>query len=795
MISTDTYPKIMILHTITLNYRSFLRSKTTFFINLIGLSTALASTLLIYLWIQDELSFDKFHEKDDRLYQVMENIGNNHGIVTRDATPFGMAEFLIETLPEVEQAATVTPMAWFPKFIIDDKGRRLKNEGKFAGINFFNIFSYPLLYGDSDQVLRNKYSIVISENLAAKLYGSADRALGQVISWELSHLKQQCTVSGVFKDIPPNSSEQFELVLPIDLLGEIMGFDPRKIGPIGPATFLILREGADPDRFNAKLSRLMAGKTGGKAADFIIVPYSKKYLYGKFENGVQVETRMRYVKLFGLLALVILCIACINFMNLATAKASRRMKEIGIKKVVGASRKSLILQCMGESILMSIMALIIALLMANLLLPQFNQMTGKLLVFGFASTDLMVYGATAIVTGILAGSYPALYLSSFRPVRVLKGYVSGSFAELMARQGLVIFQFAISIIAIVGVLVIYQQMVYVQTTNLGYTKENLIYFELEGRVAEDHEAFLSEVQKIPGVINASAMVGNIVGTVGHGMQIKFNNKVIQFHWLGIGYEMIETLGIEMESGRAFSRRFNDSARIIFNQAAIDAMEISDPIGKLIPFGDDQVEIIGVTKNFHLRSLHEAITPLALRLEPDIFWNIFVRLEEGRQDQTLRNLQILYKTFNPGFPLDYRFVDQTYESQYASENRVASLSVWFAGLAIIVSCLGLFGLAAYSAERRTKEVGIRKVLGSTAAAIVLLLCKDFIRLVLVAVVISIPVSYYLLNEWLNSFAYSINLEWWVFVMAALLSLLIALVTTGSHAVRASWINPAQCLRSE
>ena len=785
----------MILHTLTLNYRSFLRSKTTFFINLIGLSTALGSTLLIYLWIQDEVNFDKFHEKDDRLFQVMENIRNSEGIVTRDATPFGMAELLLETLPEVEHAATVTPMAWFPKFIIDDNGSRLKNEGKFAGKNFFNIFSYPLLYGDKEKVLRGKYSIAISENLASKLYGSSDRALGQIISWELSRLKQQCTVTGVFKDIPRNSSEQFELVLPIELLGEIMGFNPGEIGPTGPATFVVLKEGANPDAFNAKISSLMARKTGVEGADFIVAPYSKKYLYGKFENGVQVETRMRYVKLFALLALVILCIACINFMNLTTAKASRRMREIGIKKVVGASRKTLILQYMGESVLMSIIALIAAVLMANLLLPQFNQMAGKLLVFGFTASNLTVYVAIAIVTGIIAGSYPALYLSSFKPVLVLKGSLSGSFAELIARKGLVVFQFAISIVAIVGVFVIYQQLVYVQTRNLGYDKENLIYFELEGKVAEDHEAFLSEVQQTPGVINASAMVGNIVGTIGHGMQININNKVIQFHWLGVDYGMIETLAIGMKSGRTFSREFNDSARVIVNQAAIDAMGITDPIGKLIPFGDDQVEIIGVTKNFHLRSLHEAITPLAFRLEPDIFWNIFVRLEEGKQYKTLRDLEAMYKKFNPGFALDYRFVDQTYQSQYASENRVASLSVWFAGLAIVVSCLGLFGLASYSAERRIKEIGIRKVLGSTAAGIVFLLCKDFIRLVLVAVIISIPISYYLLNEWLNNFAYSIELEWWVFVMAGLISMVIALVTTGSQAVKASLINPSKCLRNE
>ena len=333
----------MIFPRLAPNYRTILRSKSTFVINVIGLSTALASTLLIFLWIRDEMSFDKFHEKDERLFQVMENIRNDHGIVTNDATPFGMAELLLRALPEVEYAATVTPMAWFPKFIIDNKGNRLKNEGKFVGQNFFNIFSYPLLNGDKDRVLQERYSIVISETLAKKLYGSTDRAMGQTIQWELSHLKQECVVTGIFKDVPRNSSDQFELLLPLDLLGEIMNFNPDEIGPVGPGTFAVLKEGADPKAFNDKVSALMASKTGKNDADFLAVPYSKKYLYGKFENGVQVETRLQYVKLFALLAAVILCIACINFMNLTTAKASRRMKEIGIRKIVGTSRKSLIL--------------------------------------------------------------------------------------------------------------------------------------------------------------------------------------------------------------------------------------------------------------------------------------------------------------------------------------------------------------------------------------------------------------------------------------------------------------------
>ncbi|HTF27490.1 MAG TPA: ABC transporter permease, partial [Flavitalea sp.] len=308
----------MIFHIVKSYYRSFLGSKSVFFINLFGLSSALACTLLIYLWIKDEMSFDKFHEKDDQLFQVMENIHNSNEIITREATPIGMSELLLETMPEVEYAATVTPMAWFPRFIIEHSGGRLKNEGKFVGEDFFNIFSYPLLYGDNDQVLQGRYSIIISERLAKTLFGSAGNAMGKTIAWELGHFKKGCQVTGVFEDVPYNSQDQFDLILPIDLLAELMNFSTHELGPPGPSSFVILKKETDREAFNKKLSKLMASKKGQKETDFFVVSYSSKYLNGNFDNGQQAGGRIQYVKLFAIIALVILSIACINFMNLTT---------------------------------------------------------------------------------------------------------------------------------------------------------------------------------------------------------------------------------------------------------------------------------------------------------------------------------------------------------------------------------------------------------------------------------------------------------------------------------------------
>ncbi len=785
----------MFYHSIKLIYRNFLRFKSTFLINLIGLSTGLACTLLIYLWINDELSYDKFLEHEDRLFQVMENQISSTGIITQEATPLGMAYVLSETMPEVEFAATVTPMAWFPKFIIEHDGSRVKNEGKFVGKDFFKIFSFNLSYGNKEEIFKDINAIVISEALATKFFGSVANAGGKTILWELAGIKKESVVSGIFKNIPSNSSEQFDLLLNIELLGQIMNFAKDDLMASGPSTFLTLKSGTDIKRFNDKVSSFMAERTGKKQSEYFVARYSDKYLYGKFENGVQTGSRIEYVKLFGIIGFIILLIACINFMNLSTAKASRRIKEVGIKKALGAWRKTLAAQYLGESIFISFLSLGIAIVLGIILLPSFNDITGKQLDLNFSVRTICAFLGITLATGIVAGSYPALYLSGFNPSVVLRGKLNTSIGELFARKGLVIFQFAVSIIFIVSVMVIYQQMSFVQNRNLGYDKNNILYFEIEGKVSENHNAFLDAVRTIPGVKNASAMVGNVASSFGNPVIVNFEDRKVSFHNLMVDYGMIETLGIPMKEGRAFASSFNDVGRIILNRAAVDKMGMKDPIGKQMEFAGKKVEIIGVTENFHYRSLHEEITPLAFILETRQLLNIFIKIEQGREEETIQNLQTLYKQFNPGFAFDYAFLDHAYQSQYASEKRVASLSFWFAILTIMVSCLGLFGLAAFTAERRIKEIGIRKVLGATPAAIMYLLSIDFLKLVFISILIALPVSYYLTGEWLHNFAYAINLEIWFFIGAGVLAILIALMTVGSQAIKASLVNPTECLKDE
>lgn len=785
----------MFYHSLKLTYRNVRRFPGTFLINVLGLSSGLACSLFIYLWISDEVGVDKFHEHDAQLSQVVENQHNESGITTRQATPIGMAYVLAETMPEVEHAATVTPMGWFPKFVIEHNGEQVKSEGKFVGKDFLNMFSFGLAQGDKETVFKDMNSVVISEALAIKLFGAVTNATGKTIPWSLGDIKKESVISGILKPIPANSSEQFDMLFNIELLGQIMNMAKDDLSAPGPSTFLTLKPGADVESFKRKVNTLMLARTGNKQSEYFLTRFSDKYLYGQFERGVQTGGRIEYVKLFGVIGIIILLIACINFMNLSTAKASRRMKEVGIRKAVGALRSSLMTQFFGESILISFVSAAIALVLVILLLPAFNDITGKQLAIALTKENVLGFLGITLTTGILAGSYPALYLSGFKPALVLKGKIITSYSGQWVRSGLVVFQFVVSILFIVSVIVVYRQMSFIQDRNLGYDKNNLLYFEIEGNVATNHNAFVQEVKKIPGIVQASAMVGNVVGAFGNPQEMSFEGKKIPVNHLMIDYGMIETLGIPVKSGRAFGEAFNDADRVVINRAAADQMGAIDVIGKTIDFFGRKFEIIGITDNFHYRSLHEEITPLVFVLQTKQLMNIFVKLQGNRQEEAIQNLKILYKAFNPGYTFDYQFVDHAYQAQYAGERRVADLSLWFAGFAIIIAALGLIGLAAFTAEKRIKEIGIRKVLGATPAAIVYLLSAEFIKLILIAIVIALPISFYLTNEWLKRFAYSIDLKIWFFASSALIAILVSLATVGGQAIKASLVNPASCLKEE
>jgi putative ABC transport system permease protein len=787
----------MLRHNLLISYRNFLRYKSSFFINLIGLSTGLACTLLIFLWVNDEMNVDQFHKNGAQLYQVLENVDQGGGIITRYTTAGPMGEAMAAEIPEVEMAVTST-LAWIRDGVLTFEDTDIKAGGLYASKDFFRMFSFELAEGIPAEALSDKKSIVISEDLAIRLFGTTENITGKMI--ELAHEKQY-QVSAVMKDIQSNSSVRFEYVLTFEDFKE--GNDwALNWGNTAPQTHLLLKPGTDIEAFNRKIADYVRTKTEGHANHRtpFVQRYSERYLHGRYESGVLVGGRIEYVKMFSIIAVFILLIACINFMNLSTARASRRLKEVGVKKVVGARQGNLMAQYLSESILMSLFSLLVALLIVWLFLPQFNIITGKQLTFSFSFSFAFVLLGVVLITGLVSGSYPALYLSRFQPVTVLKGKLSNFMGEVWARKGLVVFQFTLSIVLIVSVWVVYEQVSFIQTRNLGYDKDNVIIISKEGAVNGKEETFLAEIAKMGGVLGASAtghdMTGHNGGTYGVEWPGKDPEDRTEFERVTVDYGFIELMAIEIKEGRTFLKEYGtDGTNIIFNEAAIAYMDMKDPIGKKVKLWGEEREIVGVAKDFNFESFHEEIKPLFFYLNPKNTGNIMVKIEKGREEEALGNIQKFYSSFNPGFPLTYRFLDQDYQALYAAEQRVAALSKYFAGLAVLISCLGLFGLAAFTTERRTKEIGIRKILGSTNGGIVYLLSGEFTKMVLAAIAVALPGSYFLADLWLKNFVFRIDLEWWFFAASGFAALLIAWLTVGIHTMKAAGINPAKCLRSE
>lgn len=784
----------MLKHTLLLSFRNFKRYKSTFFINIIGLSCGLACVLLIFLWINDELGFDKYHANDQRLYQVMINSKTEKGIETSKNTPHNLLELVLTEMPEVEYAVIATPDLFLPAFTLSGDNKKVQGLGKYAGKDFFKIFSYHLIEGNVSNVLSNKNGIVLSQSQAKTLFGSTDNVIGKTVGYKVIGVERQCIVTGVFKDVPVNSSEHFDFVLSFDDLKDIMQLGPTW-GSEPFCTYLTIKNGTNIDRFNDKLTKYTRGKSKDNSKSFFLKRFSDNYLYSKYENGREAGGRIDYVRLFGLIALFILIISCVNFMNLSTAKAASRVKEIGIKKAIGAERRTLILQYLGESVLIVALSLIVALVIVFLLLPQFNELTQKSIHFHFSKEFCLILIGVVLFTGLLAGSYPALYLSGFKPALVLKGRFNNPVAEKITRKGLVVFQFGLSIIFIVSVIVVYKQIGYIENKNLGLDKNNVVYFESDPRVSE---AYLNEAQKLSSVESASSMLGHLVdGLYVANGRIAWNGRIIPATSFGVNYGMIETLGMKIKEGRSFSKSFRSkNSQIILNEAAVEAMGLKNPVGTIIKGDAYNTEIVGVVKNFHFQSLHEKIEPMKFYLlTNEGKATIVVKIMPGKEREALNNLESLYKKFNPGGIFNYKFLDRDYEALYTSERLVSILSRYFAGLAILISCLGLFGLAAFTAEMRIKEIGIRKVLGSSVFGIVRLLSGEFVKMILIAICVALPLSYLVTKNWLDNFAYHINLQWWYFAGAGFITIIIALLTVSYQSVKAALVNPAESLRAE
>jgi len=788
----------MFKHNVLISIRSFKRFKSTFLINLFGLAIGLASALLIFLWVNDELHKDQFSEKDsDRHYQILVNTDHPSGMQTKEMAPTPMAAAIEAELPEIDYAIPIV-YANFYRGILSHKNQYSRAQILFAGSGYFNVFPCDFVSGNKQTAFEDKKGIIISEPLAINLFGDSDKALGQTVDFKGVHFTGPYTVTGVFRP-DKDSSTDFDILMSFD---QFMTERPemKKWYNGGTQTHLVLKEGVDIEQFNSKIKNYLHTKEfQNKKQTLFAQKYSDRYLYGQYENGKPVAGRMVYIRIFSLIAIFVLVIACINYMNLSTAQASRRIKEIGIKKAVGAQRRSLVYQHFAESIFMTSLSLIISVGIVLLLLPKFNEITGKdLSIFGASGIVLPVLGIT-LLTGLVSGIYPGIYLSGFNTVFALKGKLSAGSGALWLRKVLVVFQFTISATLIISAVIIHGQINFIQQFNLGYDTERLISFQREGKLLNAPDVFIEAVKNIPGVVNASQMGGDLGVEISSRYNLKWkgqhpDEKGIWFHFIEGGYEMAEMLGVELKSGRLLSREFpSDKSAVVINETAVEVLGFDNPIGEKLHVGSAYT-IVGVVKDFHFQGMYEKIKPFFFEIDPE-GGNFIVKLSGENQAETLNRIEAIHSSFNPGYPFEFKFIDDNYQKLYDEERRISSLSDYFATVTIVISCLGLLALTAFSTQRRFKEIAIRKVLGSKNWGIIQMLSKEFLILVMVAISAALPIGYYLMKGWLDGFAFRIDLQPLYFVLSGMIMLIVAWLTIVAQTAKSARVNITESLRSE
>ena len=781
-------------------WRNLWKNKSFSLINVLGLALGLTCSLLIMLWVNDEYKVDAFHKNGSQLYSVIERQYRDGQVSAFHGGPGIMADEMKRVLPEVQYA---TNYAWNELNTFEANNKIIKENGNNGGQDFFKMFTYPLLEGNAITALQTPSDIVISKKMAEDFFGSPAEAINKTIRYQNS---KDLKITAVFDNVPKNSTAQFDYILNWQSFLENNSW-AKDWTNNGPACYIRLREGTGAKAFEKKIARFLDNynkeQTSHSYIRLGIQRYGDMYLHANFDkNGNISGGRIQYVKLFSVVAIFILLIACINFMNLTTARSVKRAREIGVRKVVGAVRFALVRQFIGEALLIASIAVVISLVLVSLLLPQFNHLTGKEIYIPF--NDLLFWlsiGGSLLITGFVSGSYPAFYLSSFNPVRVLKGSVKFSRSAFWFRKALVVFQFMLSIILIIGTIVVTKQVNYIQNMNLGYDRENLIYIPLEGDLTPKYELFKSKVLNMPGIKDITRITTEPTqienGTGGVQWDGKDPNADIDFTQSAVGYDFTKTMHLQLIQGRDFSKDFaTDSAGYLINESALQIIGYKDPIGKPLTFWQKKGTIIGILKDFHFNSLHTQINPLILRLGENIEWgSALVRTEGRKTKQALASLEKVCKELNAKFPFTYKFSDDEYQKLYKSEQVVNQLANYFAFLAIFISCLGLLGLVMFAAEQRTKEFGIRKVLGASPMRLFNLLSREFLVLVLISMIIASPLAWIAMNNWLQNYVYRIDISWWMFVLAGSAALLIALITVSFQAIKAAIANPVKSLRTE
>ncbi len=802
-------------------WRNVLKNKTFSAINITGLAIGLSCFLLISLYVTDELSYDQHNEKAGRIFRINSDIkmGGTHLNLAVCSDPMGAT--LKKDYPQVEE---------FVRFYNSSGSKLIKKGNEFidehnvahADSTLFNVFTLPAVDGDIKNALNEPNTVVITESTAKKYFGNTNAA-GKFIETNEEQNKLY-KITAVIKDIPKNSHFNFDFIFSMDNVdyqfGNFMSHNFQ--------TYILLKEGADYKTFEKNFTQVIEKyilpqakqfmqvssmdefKKAGNNLEYHLMPVTDIHLKSDRFPELGVNGNMQTVYIFSAVAVFILLIACINFMNLSTARSANRAKEVGIRKVLGTNKNALIWQFLTESTLMVFIALLIALLLAALVMPFFNDVSAKSLTLG----SLLNYKVLPLllllpfVAGALAGGYPAFFLSSFQPIAVLKGRINAGFKRSGLRSGLVVFQFFVSIVLIIGVTIIYNQLNFIQNKKLGFNKDQVLVINGTNALGNKAETFKNELAKMSGVKSAafsgylpvsnSARSDNTYS----GEAVMNDKNGFNMQTWNIDYDYLNTLGMELIQGRNFSREFgSDSSAVIINETTAKILGFTNPIGKKIYTFDNLVPptpisytIIGVVKNFHFESLRQNIAPLCFRIGYSN-WSTALKVSATEINQLVKNIESKWKVMAPGMPFSFQFLDESFDNMYRTEQRVGKIALAFAILTIFIACLGLFGLATYMAEQRTKEIGVRKVLGASVGNLVSMLSKDFLRLVLLAAILAFPIAWYAMYKWLQDFAFKVDISWWVFVVAGVVALLIALLTVSFQAIKAALANPVKSLRTE
>jgi putative ABC transport system permease protein len=788
----------MIKNYIKTTLRSLLKNRSYSFLNIIGLAIGIACASLIFLWVQDELTFNHNFAKRNVLYKVYENQTYEGKTSTFFGTPGPMAKAMKAEIPGIKNAARMTGDGNSALFALGDK--TITEIGNYADSEIFSMLQLPFVKGSETNAFQQLHSVVINETMAKKFFGDAD-PMGKSLKVDN---EQDYIVTGVFKDLPKNSTYQFQWLAPLQNIDHKQPW-MTIWGANWVRTLVELEPNANLASINQKLNHYIASKTKSTNTTVCFLFSMNDWnLHNHFTDGKVDGGRIQYVKLFSFIAWIILLIACINFMNLSTARSEQRAKEVGVRKVMGAGKGKLIGQFIGEAVIMSFIAMLVAVGLIYLAIPSFNTLVQKQLsVDIFEPLHLIYLVSISLVTGLFAGSYPAFYLSSFNPTAVLKNIkIKSSVGSGLIRQSLVVIQFSISIILIIGTIIIYQQIQHVKNRNLGYSKDNLVYVYLQGNQADHFTAVLNDLKQ-SGVVEDAALSDNTALEVGsntdnYSWEGKDASKNPLISWENVSPQFISTMSMRLVAGQNFNTNSAvDSTNVIINEAFAKQMGKEGRVGGIIRDGGKKAyQIIGILKDYLYNDMYASAAPLLLYSRSSSMGVLSIRFKSGvnMQDALVKAGEIVKKDC-PGCPFEYQFVDEDFNQLFKTETLTGTLAGVFAGLAIFISCLGLFGLAAYTAERRIKEIGIRKVLGASVSGLAGLLSKDFLQLVGISCVIAFPVAFWALHKWLESYQYRVDINWWVFAIAGILAMLIALATVSFQAIKAALTNPVKSLRSE